>query len=252
MKNTLTLLIGAALLFPAAANAQQLPDFNFDNWSKSGKTWNLWAQDAPAKDQIWDTANHGLSILGINPTQPEYEHVKATGPGKAACKMESVKAMGKFVAGNLYTGKFLRVVKMSGAVMDWGTPFTSRPKSMSGYVHYIPATVNCTQAPFQARKGKKDIGRIEVILTDWTAPYEYNSIDMNLIDLDKDPHIIGRGWIDLTEDTGGYIPVDIPITYRSDKKPTYVHVTFTSSRDGAYFTGGVGSVLYADEFEFKY
>ena len=67
-----------------------------------------------------------------------------------------------------------------------------------------------------------------------------------------DPSVIGRGYLDISEDTEGYIPVEIPIRYRSDRKPTYVHITLTSSRDGGYFTGGTGSTLYADEFRFNY
>ena len=242
----------AAALLCLGASAQQLSNMGFDDWSKSGGAWNVYKKDAPERARVWDTANHGLSVLGINGTMPEYEHVHTAGPGKAAAKMESRKAFGKFVAGNLYTGKFVRIVGTSGAEMLYGVPFTARPKSLSGYVHYIPAEVNNAQKPCLDRKGKLDCGRIEVILTDWKEPYDFTSSKDQLMDNATDPHVIGWGYLDLTKDTGGYIPVDIPIHYRSDKTPTYVHVTFTSSKDGAYFTGGTGSTLYVDDFKFNY
>lgn len=250
MKRYFSVFLTLALTL--ALQAQQLPNFGFDTWSKSGGAWNLYAKNAPEGQRVWDTANHGLSILGINGTVPEYEHVASAGEGKAAVKMVSRKAFGKFVAGNLYTGRFVRVVKLSGAEMLYGVPFQGRPKSLSGYIHYIPAVVDQAKEPCLDRKGKMDIARIEVVLTDWTAPYDFTSNDGNFMDNATDPSVIGRGYLDISEDTGGYIPVEIPIRYRSDRKPTYVHITLTSSRDGGYFTGGTGSTLYADEFRFNY
>jgi hypothetical protein len=44
--------------------------------------------------------------------------------------------MGTFATGNLYTGKFVKIIGMSGAEMYHGVPFKGRPKSLSGYVHY--------------------------------------------------------------------------------------------------------------------
>ena len=64
--------------------------------------------------------------------------------------------------------------------------------------------------------------------------------------------MIGRAVLDLEKDTGGYIPFDIPIDYRSGKKPKYVVITVAASKLGAYFTGGNGSTVYVDEFRFNY
>lgn len=37
-----------------------------------------------------------------------------------------------------------------------------------------------------------------------------------------------------------------------ERKPTYVVISACASYLGDYFTGGVGSLLYVDEFEFVY
>ena len=232
--------------------AQQVYNMSFDTWSKSSGAWNLYSKKAPSSQRVWDTANHGLSLLGINGTVPEYEHVAVPGKGKAAAKIESKKVLWAFVAGNLYTGSFGRIVNFAGAELHFGIPFRARPKSLSGYVHYIPKSIDYAKEPYLHLKGKQDTGRIEVILTDWDKPYDIVTNDEEFIDGATDPHVIGRAVLDLEKDTGGYIPFDIPIDYRSGKKPKYVVITVAASKLGAYFTGGNGSTVYVDEFRFNY
>ncbi|MCR5017838.1 MAG: hypothetical protein K6A64_03485, partial [Bacteroidales bacterium] len=50
--------------------SQQVYNMSFDTWSKSSGAWNLYAKDAKSSQKIWDTANKGLSLLGINGTTP--------------------------------------------------------------------------------------------------------------------------------------------------------------------------------------
>ena len=241
-----------SLLLSFSGGAQQVYNMDFDHWSKSSGAWNPYPKDAPDSRRLWDTANKGLSLLGINGTTPEYEHVAVSGRGKAAAKIVSRKVVWAFVAGNLYTGRFVRIVNFSGAELDFGVPFTTRPKSLSGYVHYIPKTIDYAKAPYLGKKGSLDEGYVEVILTDWDAPDKVITNDGGFVDGEKDPHVIGRAVLDLKKDTGGYIPFEIPFDYKNGKTPKYVVITATSSRYGAYFTGGAGSTLYVDEFRFNY
>ena len=157
-----------------------------------------------------------------------------------------------FVAGNLFTGRFNKVVDLSGADLDFGVPFTGRPKSLSGYVHYIPKPVNYAKPPYLDRKGKPDGGRVEVILTDWAGLKHVDTTKEPFVDADKDPHLIARAVLDLDKDTGGYIPFEITFHYRNGKTPRYAFIYVTPSRDGGSFTGGSGSTLYVDEFRFNY
>lgn len=235
-----------------AQNGPQIYNMSFDTWSKSSGAWNLYPANAAAGEKVWDTANHGLSLLGVNGTVPEYKHVAVAGEGKAAAKIISKKVVWAFVAGNLYTGSFGKIVKLSGAELNFGIPFTARPKSLSGYLHYIPATVDYAKEPYLDMKGKTDVGWIEVILADWDKPYHIVTNYEKFIDGATDPHVIGRAVIDVTRDTGGYIPFDIPFQYRNGKTPKYVVISMASSKYGAYFTGGSGSILYVDEFQFNY
>ena len=134
-----------------SAEAQQLPNMGFDQWSKKNGCWNPYPKDSQAT--TWDTANHGLSMFGINGATPEYEHVAVPGPGKAAVKVETKQTLGILVAGTIYTGKFLKIVKMSGAKIQMGVPFTGRPKSLSLYrKRYMPTTVPLPSRSAQLRR----------------------------------------------------------------------------------------------------
>ena len=248
-----TVIISAlAFLFAFIGQAQQLYNMDFDHWSKSSGSWNPYPKDAGPYQLVWDTANRGLSALGINGTVPEYDHVAVPGEGKAAAKIVSRKVAWAFVAGSLFTGRFIRVVDLSGAEIDFGVPFSARPKSLTGYVHYIPKKIDSAREPYLGKKGRLDEGYVEVVLTDWDKPDHIVSSEGGFHDWKVDSHVIGRAILYLTKDTGGYIPFEIPIEYRDGRTPGYVVITAASSRYGAHFTGGAGSTLYVDELRFNY
>lgn len=249
-RKTLILIL---TLLPLASTSSPAPvpqpyNFSFDTWSRTRGSWNPYPENATKEQRVWDTANRGLALLGVNGTFPEYEHVAVAGNGKAAARIESKKVLWAFVAGSIYNGEFVRIIKTSGAEMKIGTPYRHRPTRFSGYYHYIPATVNYAKAPHEDMKGKPDVARIDLLLMDWTEPYTLDTTTGNFLDGDKDPHVIGRALIDIDKATNGYIHFDIPIEYRSDRTPGYIVITAASSRYGDSFTGADGSVLYIDEF----
>ena len=231
--------------------AQQLYNMNMDEWSKQGSSWNPFPKGATEEQRVWDSANRGMKVLGINTTMPEYEHVAVPGPGKAAAKIVSRNVTWCFAAGSLYTGHFYRVVKFSGIEMDNGTPFTGRPKSLSGYYHYLPGVINYAKEPYLSRKGETDNGQIEVALYDWPEVLHLVTND-GVYNPEADPHLIGRGVMTLTQATDDYVYFEIPIDYRKDATPTFVGICILSSALGEYFTGSSHTVLYVDELRFNY
>ena len=244
-----------AILLSCLIHAQdgpQLYNMNFDTWSKSGGVWNMYAKDAPASRKIWDTSNAASGKLGFNCVTPDYEHVAKAGKGKASARIESRKVPFAFLAGNFFNGRFVRLVDMAGAESVLGAPFTGRPKSLSGWYHYIPQKINHSKAPYEKMEGKPDEGVIEVILTDWSEPYRQVSHIDGFINAQKDPHVIGYATLVIKKATSGWVHFEVPFVYRNDKTPTYAGFTVTSSRFGGYGTGGAGTVLYVDEFKFNY
>lgn len=247
--------VGAAVMLSCLVCAQEGPqiyNMSFDHWSKRGGAWYPYAADATPSQRIWDTANPGMKAAGIVSARPEYEHVAVPGEGKAAARIESRKVAWLFVAGNLYSGRFIKLVDFKGAETELGVPFAARPFSLSGYYHYIPRKINHTGSGYEDMEGKPDEAFIEVLLTDWTEPYHQRSHIDGFIDSDADPHIIGIARQVIKKGTSGYVRFDVPFEYRSDKMPSYVQFTVTSSRLGGFGTGAVGSVIYIDEFQFNY
>lgn len=255
MKKVFPLAFLLVLLCSAGLYAQggpQLYNMSFDTWSKSGGAWYLYAKDAPASQRIWDSANTGMSKVGMSSMTPEYEHLAVPGPGKAAARIESRKVAWAFIAGNIYNGRFVRAVDLSGVETELGAPFKARPKALRGYYHYVPKRINYAKAPREDMKGKMDEAVVEVILTDWSKPYRQISNKDGFIDADTDPHVIGKATKVIKKGTSGYVAFEVPFEYRSGKTPSYVSFTISASRFGDSQTGASGSVLYVDEFEFVY
>lgn len=210
---------------------------------------------------VWDTANPGSKLANVFPTTAEETHVAVTGEGKKAARLESkeVVSLGILAAGNIYTGKFVSIAG-AGAKLDWGVPFTSRPLAMKGYFDYRPEIINKYFDGKPEMKGAVDICQIQVFLTDWEGQFRINTDERVFVDVDNDPNIIAYGKIESNVNTStkdnlvnGYEPFTIRLDYRDlTRKPTMIVIVAAASKYGDYFTGGLGSTLYVDEFSFVY
>ena len=220
------------------SSAETLHNLSFDDWSNSDKMPNA------AGYSVWDSANSAGAAIT---TSPSTDAVR----GKAA-RLESVTAFGLMAAGNIFTGKFVGLAGL-GAKLDWGVPFTSRPIAMRGYYKYAPKTIDKVKDPYSDKKGQTDESQILVFLTDWTGPFRVNTSEKTFVDLDNDPGIIALGQLNSSNTDKEYVQFTLPIVYRDNSRiPTHIVIAAASSRYGDYFTGGVGSVLLIDEFEFVY
>ena len=230
----------------------QLDNMSFDDWYEGDPGGYTWVPGQEGVSSVWDCANKGVNMMSaINSTRPEEEFVIR---GKAA-RMESTSVFGKFAAGNIYTGEFLRATISGGvgAELNWGTPFTSRPYSLRGYYSYAPAVIDNVSDEYADKKGNMDKCQILVFLTDWSEPFLVKTASNTFVDLQNDPSIIALGTIESDVNTNGYIPFECVLEYRDMvRKPKYIVAVACSSLYGDYFTGGLGSVMYVDEWEFTY
>ena len=233
---------------------EQLPNMSFDEWHQGDPGGYTWYPMPENGGKIWGTANSGVNMMNaVNSTRPEDAFVAKKG-GRAV-RMESVYVFGKFAAGNIYTGEFLRAVisPTPGAELKWGIPFTTRPYSLTGYYAYSPKKIDYASGAHSDKLGQMDKAQILVFLTDWDEPFVVATSTETFVDLQNDPHIIALGSIETDLDTGGqYKEFECVLEYRSDRKPKYIVAVACSSLYGDYFTGGQGSVMYVDEWEFIY
>lgn len=235
-------------------SAGTVPNLSFDAWYQDG---DVWYPDESADNFWWDSANGGTKTLSIYPTTPaEEEYIYVKGEGKNAARLESKSAtLVGLAAGNIYTGRFIKaVISLSnpGAELDWGVPFTSRPLALTGFYYYLPKTIDQAKGAYASMKGQQDIGQIQIMLTDWDAPFRVSTASGQFVKPQTDPGIIAYGTIDLNA-TDSYQPFTIKIDYRDlTRKPKYIVIVAAASKYGDYFTGGVGSTLYLDEFSLIY
>lgn len=249
-------------------DATALYNGNFDNWYQADKTWYAVAQnDYNDGNAFWDSGNVGTStgaaaLLGAkNPTSPETNIIHTNG-GKSA-KLQSqfvgLGSMGKFAAGNLYTGHFVRTIGMSGAEIQFGSPFTARPNALHGWFQYTSGTVDyygdSTPSDALVQDGGTDMCAIYIALSDADEPYTVNTSEGNFVDYANDPNIIAYGELPITDcvTTSDWKEFTINLTYRDlTRKPKYIIVVASASKYGDYFTGSTGSLMYLDDFSLVY
>lgn len=232
--------------------AGTLHNMSFDSWwYETVQNNKVWYPNESSDFSVWDTANPGSGGFGIIPTTPTSD-VAVSGTGKQAAKCESLYAFIAFAAGNVYTGKFGAVDRL-GAYLDWGVPFTSRPLALKGYYKYLSKVIDKVKAPYESLKGTQDICQIQILLTDWDKPFTVNTNTGSFVDFENDPNIIAYGKFESDQTIDNYEEFSIKLDYRdTTRTPKYIVITCCSSKYGDYFTGGVGSTLCVDEFEFVY
>ena len=250
---------GKRLFNVETESVETVYNMSFDDWWMNGS---VPMPNSGKNVTVWDTANPGSKLASVFPTTEETSHVAVPGEGKKAARLESkeVASMGILAAGNIYTGKFVSIAG-KGAKLDWGVPFTSRPLAMKGYFDYRPEIINKYFAKKPEMEGKVDICQIQVFLTDWETQFRINTKESTFVDVENDPNIIAYGKLESNVNTstkdnlvnGYYEPFTIKLDYRDlTRKPTMIVIVAAASKYGDYFTGGLGSTLYVDEFSFVY
>lgn len=239
--------------------AEVLNNMRFDDWSeatKNGKT--VYYPFAEGTHHTWDSANEAAVTLKESSTTPV--------SGQDACKGKAVKMESRhmilaFAAGNLFTGDFVQI-NGKGAILDWGVEFSSRPVALKGYYKYSPKAINRTDKDKLSAggldeskiKGSMDRAQIQAFTAKWDKMFTINTLEGKFVDVSEDSkdNIISFGRLESDKAYDDYVPFTIPMNYRSKETPTYVVISAASSYLGDYFTGGEGSALYVDEFEFVY
>lgn len=219
----------------------------------------------------WDSGNGGSSTLGVNVTTPDTS-IKHSGNQSLLLSSQfvGVVSLGKFAAGNVFTGKFIDKDGTDG-ILGWGRPCTSRPTAMKLWVKYIPGTVDYVSSG-HISKGEIDKGHIYIAVGDWEGmaqgsekwPFVVKTKNASsLFSTDKGTYsgdgIIGYGekvFDNNYEDNGGLKELTIPLNYDSfggnSRKPTSIIIVASASKYGDYFEGSTGSRMWLDDIELIY
>ena len=237
----------------------QLPNSSFEDWftaSAAGKQFEQPGVDAATT--IWGTANRGLALGGADAnTTPQQKGVDST-----FVRMESVAAPAivRMAAATIFTGKFTTgfpSISDPRSNIELGTPYGGRPLNVSFAYKYQPGSSNEDEngtplaygdqcdvyVLFENRDGSKPKRvatawfRSGDAVTNWTRvsiPVKYGPLDAT------DP------WYDYAQPR--------PDEEWGDGGETVTHISFlaTSSFEGDFFKGAIGSTLDLDNLVLGY
>ncbi len=251
--------------------ASQFPNGGFEAWNEGSrpidgnkKPWLIYAAGDDS-NMFWDSGNHGSITMNKNVTIPD-GGVKNS--GSYSVKLESqfvgISIFGKFAAGNIFIGEYLKTDGTDG-VLGWGRTWSSRPTSLHGWVKYVPQTVAYESPEYAGlKKGDMDKGIIYIALLDDSKMDSYDGKSYPVIVKTKESerqlfdrngsNVIAYGEIVFNEATAGsgMVEFTIPLSYnRTDVKPSYIMCTASASIGGDYFVGGPSN-MWLDDLELIY
>lgn len=247
-----------------------LTNGSFEQWTTINDVVYPYLSKAEA---YWGTGNPGAKIGSETLTQSCPPRPGGTGTGaNLKSKFVNIAGIGKFAAGNLFVGDYIRTAGTNG-ILTFGRSFVLRPTAMKIWVKYTCGAIDrigSTPVGSGIKEGDPDNGIVYIALGTWT-PGEYGQDkDGNQIGTDLSPicidtrdtrtffrpngkDVVGYGEYVMSQNVDEWTEITIPITY-SDKsiRPTHLLVVCSASRWGDYFTGSTRSEMWVDDFELIY
>lgn len=261
-----------ALTFTTDA-ARQLPNHGFETFSLvTGNSYYKWynpgVSDEEGREMFWGTGNgegpdgtNGTASLGIVLTYPDSNDAPE---GSYCVRCESKSFAGMLACGNIFTGNFAGLVGTTGGKVNYGRPWTVRPKALKLKLKYNCGIVDIVGSypPGEVVKvGDNDRCHIIATVGDWdyrqyggskNSPVLVNTSE-GVYFTKNSAGIIGYGEYIGNSSTNGWIDVEIPIEYRSlTRRPTHIIIICATSMRGDYLTGSSRSTLWVDDFNLVY
>ena len=264
--------------------AYTIPNASLDETSnadsdKYASFYNPASQVVANQTKWWDSGNAGSTSAGssyiicVSDTSDKVD-------GTASARLQSIWAVAKFAAGNLFTGSFGRVEGTKGGTVYFGRPFVGRPSKLRLWIKYQTGKVDRTENK-KITKDDYDIGQVKVALGTWdpdtyggtdNSPVFINTTDEStFVDFNTDPATIAYGDLQITGDasaadysannngtitTGDWTQwqqVEIDLVYRNlVTMPTHIIISCAASKWGDYFEGSESSKMWVDGFELVY
>ncbi len=224
---------------------------------------------------IWASGNSGFALTnGKNgpDTYPTYQYSEGK-EGKCACLItRSTGVWGAMVnkplaAGSLFLGKFDSSLAVAHPMQatKFGVQFMNIPSSFSGWYHYTPGDVytefdETSKTKLKEVPGRKDRCNIYAVFYESTPEMEY--LDGTNVLAADNPNILAVAQLDesLRGTTSEWTYFDVPFVFREGKEVDSkklddgrysLAIVMTSSEEGDFFSGAVGSRLLVDELFIK-
>ena len=215
----------------------------------------------------WASGNPGYELSGMALNETEYPTVQSPIGYSGKSVRLTTSDTGSFgepigmpiAAGNLFIGSF----DVQNAVMDplgatrFGFPFTKMPVRLTGWYKYKKGEV-FTDENKNVVEGKSDMGDIYALLYEaLTSDYTVAGDALPLVGpINENIALMAR--IDNMKETDKWTYFDFPFKPQNGKTIDLeglangkykLAIVFSSSIEGAYFRGAIGSELCIDEVE---
>lgn len=220
------------------------------------------------KPDFWGNGNPGAKMASTILTDESTDMFHS--PSKSArleSKFASVFGIGKFAAGNLFAGEYVKTDGTDG-VLSFGKAFADfadgkqvdvRPSALRVYVNYRPKSGVNKKGANSSYIGEGELDKAQIYIALTTAPVEIRTKTSNQKLFNKnDPEVLAYGQATLESNYGPDGQLEeliIPLEYfdRSNGVlPTHLVIVCSASKYGDYFSGGEGSTMYLDDFELIY
>lgn len=269
--------------------AVEIPNGSFEYVSKvlGEKYYKFYDPDCGVADgsyMFWGSGN-GEGSEGVNGSANMGIIITTVDTGDKVDGNQSVLAQtsqmaGILAAGNLFAGQFDGLVGTSGGKVNFGRPWTSRPKALRVYCKYSTGPMDIVKgAPAGVTLVKNetyDRAEIKIALGYWdyrkyggtkNSPVHVNTTDPStFVDYSTDASTIAYGGVIINHDgytisgeekvqkaTDQWIQYTLPFNYRDiETLPTHIVVSFAASQYGDYFSGCSRSKLWIDKVELLY
>lgn len=260
---------------------RQLPNSDFEQWCTLKELVYPFAAADAENGRFWGTGNPGASVANATLTEGSAD-IRPGSTGRLSARLESkfanVVGIGKFAAGNLFVGNYVRNAGTNG-ILTFGRPFVLRPTALRGWMKYTCGDIDRigkVPAGTSIQTGDKDNGVIYIALGTWTpeeygkcspqesdpvrrqcgtadSPYCVDTRDESTFFDPRGKDVVAYGELILSESVSEWTEFVIELDYvRTDLVPTHLFVVCSASRYGDYFTGSTKSIMYLDDFELLY
>jgi len=246
---------------------QLIPNSGFEIYSNAESEYFYSFYDPKSSDcpeKWWDSGNKGSTTVGSSASicNPDTED-KAE--GNASARLNSKYVVIKFAAGNIFTGEFAELVGIEGGKVNFGRPWTLRPRKLKFSVKYIPGkidNINGYPSDDPVTMGDPDRCHIYIALGDWsykkyygtpTCPVQVNTTDKSTFFNPNGENVIAYAEFISNKSTDGWQEIELPLAYVSTSRvPTHIIISCAASKLGDYFTGSSTSTLWVDNFRLEY
>ena len=241
--------------------------YDFERVSLFNGKYYVWSELKADGTEVnnWASGNGGFAISRPQATPDEYPTVTIEDGYDGKCVKLETCATGSFgammkmplAAGNLFLGKFVTETALTDAMKStqFGTPFDKKPVRFTGYYKYSPGE------EFKDRNGNVDKDRIDEGAI-YAILYKNHDAEGKPVVLYGDnvqtsEHIVAKAIMAEVRPTDEWTPFEIEFDYYGNELDqetldTFGYnltVVFSSSKNGAYFQGAIGSTLYIDKVE---